>query len=391
MNSIIENKYIHIDSLKILTAFITLHGLLGESIITEYIYIDYFQKPMFFFIGVFFILAYIQNASYIKNIYVLMFPLLVGVYTAEYLYGYNFILLFLLMFFCQENKVTQIITTIYQVARAFFWFLFVLFFVSLILPIGLNDYTINTVDGIRYSFFTYHPNTFARIFIFVIALSCFVNNLEMSIRRWICIWLLTGIIYYYTKSDALYLIGVCFLLSMVKNNNIVEKVLYFLTKFGVPFLVFFSLSLALTANIPFLYQKIQVLSELMSGRLGSNLRALALYGPTFWGQESEFGAHFVFHGVSYDWVYADNMYVYMIVHWGIVYLVLMTLLLLATADKLDYKAKMMVGIYLLYGLGENFTTMIYVSFPLLIAYSVINKDDGERLLLYVDERKMGKR
>ena len=387
LNNIFK-KYIKIDSLLVLTALITLHGLLHESILTMTIYKGRFYQFMILIIIAFFVGTFFQYSSYTNNIWYLLVPLVVGWHTTKLFYSYNFIFLFMLMFFCQEDTIEKIVNVIYVEVKIFFWFHFIFFFLVNYLPLGLSDYTVDTGTGIRYSFFTYHPNTIARIFVFYIALSCFVNNFEMHISKWIAVFIVTIILYYYTKSDVFYLVIGCFIFSRLKFYTLIDRFLTKIVKFGVPFFVLFSLSLFLTANIPFLYNKLLVLSELMSGRLGSNVNALTLYGPTMFGQESKFGAHFVFHGVSYDWVYADNMYVYMIVHWGIIYLVLMALLLFITADKLNYKAKVMVFVLLMYGIGENATTMLYVSFAMLVAYSAMNRKDNSVMKIYITERNL---
>lgn len=268
----------------------------------------------------------------------------------------------------------------------FFWTHFFLFFISRFLPIGLTDYVLYDELGVRYGLFTYHPNTIARIFIFYIALSCFVHKMEIPTINWIMIFITTIIMFVLTRSDALYLVGVCFLLSKVKSIEKVDKILTVFVKYGVIIFTGFSLSVALTASIPGVRQLLLQLNVLMSNRLTSNLRALELYGITLLGNNSVFGRNFVYQGVAYQWIYADNMYVYMMVHWGLIYLLLLAFLLFVTSNNLDYRAKAMVLVLLMYGIGENNVVNIYTSFPLLIAYSTIIKNDSEKISIYIGGR-----
>jgi len=383
LRNIISNKYIRIDAIQIVAFLVTLHGLLFESDFTRRPYITYFKSVTILCIVIFWIIALIQNKPYARNVVYLLIPCLVGYRTATKMYNENIIFLLLLMFLCRRDTIDKIIKVAYCTTKVFFWIHFFIFFVSRIVPIGVSDNFLIGEMGMRYYFFTTHPNTIARIFIFYIALSCFVYNLDLSIFKWLIIFTVTVVLYYLTKSDAVYLIFVCFLLSHLAENEKVDKMLTYATKYGIPFFLIFSLSLAWSLSIPFLYQFLKKLDLMMSYRLTSNLKALSLYSPTFLGQNSVFGKEFVYQGVTYNYIYADNMYIYTVLHWGIFYLLLMAILLFLTAEKLDFKSKMMIIVLLLYGIGENGVTPVYVSYSLLIAYSVLIKSESKKISIHI--------
>ena len=51
-------------------------------------------------------------------------------------------------------------------------------------------------------------------------------------------------------------------------------------------------------------------------------------------------------------------------------------------------AKVMVFVLLMYGIGENATTMLYVSFAMLVAYSAMNRKDNSVMKIYITERNL---
>ena len=88
LNNIFK-KYIKIDSLLVLTALITLHGLLHESILTMTIYKGRFYQFMILIIIAFFVGTFFQYSSYTNNIWYLLVPLVVGWHTTKLFYTMN--------------------------------------------------------------------------------------------------------------------------------------------------------------------------------------------------------------------------------------------------------------------------------------------------------------
>ncbi|WP_034451981.1 hypothetical protein [Butyrivibrio sp. AE2032] len=376
-------KIIHIDSLVIITIVVTLQSLLCESIITMRWFLNYLEKPFWFTFIAFAILEMIRNKVNLRSLMYLAIPLLLSFHTSRILINKTFVFTFALMVFCSNDSIEKVVNIIYHVTRIFFWSHLALFFLSRLLPIGLNDYVLYDELGARYGIFTYNPNTIARVFIFYVALSCFVHDMDLSVKKWLIIFATTTILFYLTRSDALYLVGVSFLLTKATGSRGVDRILTFIVKYGVPIFTAFSLSIAWTSRMPFLQQWLLQLNVLMSNRLTSNLKAIGLYGLTWFGKNSVFGKLFIYQGVTYNYIYADNMYVYMMVHWGLVYLLLFAFLLFCSADKLNYKAKAMILILLMYGIGENGVIGLYSFFSVLIAFSGIVKNDSEKLGVYL--------
>lgn len=297
--------------------------------------------------------------------------MILGAYTAT-LIGSNVILYITLTTFLIKGKdCDRAIKIIFKITTFFFVLNFSVFLIKyLVAPGSLETMPILT-GGVRYLLFYDHPNNAAREYIFIVYMFAYIYHDRLKIQHWIAAILGCFVVFYFTKSDAVWTVPVIFLIWAMRRNKIMEKIMHFLVKYGVPLFTVLSFAMIWSAKIPFLNNFFSFINVLATNRLTSNVRAFNMYGLTWLGQASKFGAEFEYMGRTYGWIYADNMYLYMIIHVGTVYLLIMAFIFWKSSKYLNFRQMLPIVALLIFGSFENRVLSINVYFTLLIAVSAI--------------------
>lgn len=109
------------------------------------------------------------------------------------------------------------------------------------------------------------------------------------------------------------------------------------------------------------------LNSLMSGRLSMGYQAIKIYGFTFLGNNSHFGRMFTHEGLSIWQLFVDNAYLYLCVHVGWFYLVILCKLFMESAKKFTINEAVVMIIFYVYSMAENNILYAITFMPILLA------------------------
>lgn len=154
-------------------------------------------------------------------------------------------------------------------------------------------------------------------------------------------------------------------------------------QYGVVIMSALSFAMLWVARIPALNKFFLFLNVLASNRFTSNIKAFDMYGITLLGQASKFGAEFEYMGKTYGWVYADNMYLYLLIHVGAIYLIILGILLWIGAKRLNRRELLPIVAMLIFGTFENRVLSIDVYFTVLLIINALVNRRGQDDLKYM--------
>ena len=211
-----------------------------------------------------------------------------------------------------------------------------------------------------------HPNHAACFFVLLICIISYLYWERISVRYWMIISMLTIIIYYLIGSDAVFATFLLFAIWLIRNNVQFIYIFRKFIKFGIPIILVISLIFLWAQYIPGGTVMANWLNDISSGRFQLSVEAINRYPITFLGANTEFG-HIEIGFNDSQYIYADNAYVYMLINSGIIYLILLTGILLQSADWLESKSVAVLVVYLCYGLAESNILSFNCLFPILVA------------------------
>ena len=86
---------------------------------------------------------------------------------------------------------------------------------------------------------------------------------------------------------------------------------------------------------------------------------------------------------TYGWVYADNMYLYLLIHVGAIYLIILGILLWIGAKRLNRRELLPIVAMLIFGTFENRVLSIDVYFTVLLIINALVNRRGQDDLKYM--------
>lgn len=183
---------------------------------------------------------------------------------------------------------------------------------------------------------------------------------------------MTVILYYFIGSEAGFIVMVLFVVWKTQTNLQIKQNLRVIVKFGVPIAVMISLIFMWAQYIPGGTMVAEWLNDISSGRFQLSIEAMNRYPLTFLGAATEFG-HISNGLMETSYVYADNAYVYMLINSGIIYLLILGIVFMRSAEKMDSKSVAVSLVYLCYGLAESDILSFTCLFPVLVAVNSMEK------------------
>jgi hypothetical protein len=108
------------------------------------------------------------------------------------------------------------------------------------------------------------------------------------------------------------------------------------------------------------------LDKFFTGRLLYGAVAYDLKGLSIFGKVAEFDQKIYWNGYWIDGMIFDNCYIWMMVSYGIVYLVLISLASIVFNKRMDVRDRIFIILYTLYTVMEAYVMNAAICFPLLI-------------------------
>ena len=355
----------------LLIALIAIQDQMTTSPLFGPLYFSFFKYVLLFAILALAILDFSRIRPTTKQLLIFGIVIAFGVYTSTRIDSNVILYIALAAFLLKDKDCNKVVSIIFKITALFFAVNFIMFLiVYLVSPGSLETMPLDS-GGVRYLLYYDHPNNAAREYIFIVYMFLYIYYDKMNIRHWIAASLGGVIVYYFTRSDAIWTIFIIFFIWIFRKFRFTERAMRFLVKYGVPLFTGLSFAMIWTAKIPMLQSLFLFLNVLASNRFTSNIRAFDMYGITWLGQPSEFGAEFEYMGRTYGWIYADNMYLYMIIHLGLIYLLILALVLLISSKYLGLRQMFPIVALLIFGTFENRVLSINVYFTVLIAIDAI--------------------
>lgn len=352
----------------IMLFFIVFHQSLSDSSI----FIFYENIKQYFILLIIFMFLVqlfflIKKGINYKEIVLLSFTGL-SIYTSSII-GQTWITYMLFcMMFLRNKDIDKIIKIIFYTALIPFAVTYLVFLYTYFTDKSSLIQIIQYGQDLRYFMFYNTPNNASRIFVFLcMAFFYMKKGLLNSVN--IIIMIATLIItYYFTKSDAIYLVIMMlglYYLSKNKELNFIPQLYRYIFICALIFVFILYL-------FPYNYIT-ELINKLFVGRFNLSFQYLNIYGISLLGQNAPLGYTNI-NGIMYK-LLCDNGMIFTIVNYGVIYFIFISIMYLSIITvKLKNYEYICIIIYTLYMLIEN---RLYDSpsfFPLLIiAYLWLNK------------------
>ncbi len=351
----------------ILVALVAIQGVLNSSVILLPLF-AYVKYPILLLILIISIYLFVKQKSKPYALIFLIFFLLLGINSSR-IQSTNAVLYIVLLSYLSKGKnIKECCRIIFYVIGSVFllhFLVFILFFFT-----HTGNLTLIYQNGVgRYCMFYDHPNNAAKIFVFLSTMIVFLYKEKMKGIYWVILLGFMAIMYYFTRSEATFLVIALFLISLFYENNFLKRIIDFFVKYGMAIIAFISVSFAFTINIPLISKFFLLFDSMGSGRFSDFYRAIQQYGTTFLGQKVYFGQYEVMGG--YNSVYADNLTIYCLTCFGIVYILILISLFYLSADRLDKNEKIYVLMFIIFGLIENRVFGIETYFAIIISVAAL--------------------
>lgn len=347
----------------ILVALVAIQGALNCSaiLLPLFAYVKYPILLSIIFISMF--LFFKQKVKPYALILLFIFILL-GINSSR-IHSSNAVLYIVLLSYLSKGKnIKECGKIIFYVIGMEFLLHFIVFLIFFFAHFG-NLEVIYQSGVARYCMFYDHPNNAAKNYVFLSTIIVFLFREKIKGVHWVLLFGLMVTMYYFTRSEAILLMFVLFSLSIFNENIILKRVIDFLTKYGMAIIAVISLCFAYSIKIPLISKFILLFDTMGSRRFSDFYRAIQFYGTTFLGQNVTFGKYEVLGG--YNSVYADNLTVYCLTCFGIVYIFVLIILFYISADRLETNEKIYVLMFIVFGLIENRVFGIETFFAIVLA------------------------
>ncbi|MGN0254836.1 MAG: hypothetical protein ACI4D6_02480 [Chordicoccus sp.] len=282
---------------------------------------------------------------------------------------------------CRSIDLKRVIKASYRLKAAWIAFHLTAYVIVYIAKPSLIHFDYRDGTGaMRHYFFLSQANTAAMLLAWTIIEFVYVNWDRLQIRDFLGLWVLFFIYNCFTDSRTSVMTLTVFLLlcALCKVGRIHEKALRGFTRWGYagcavlfPALAYGYLFLGSTFHALF-----TVLDTLLTGRLLYGSFGLDQYGLTVLGQPITWAGIVYWKGYWIDQVVFDNAYLYFAVALGIIWLILLSFAFYRVEKYLTVKECILVTIYILFAITENYTVDVVYCFPMLFISRLIYGMDG---------------
>ena len=227
-------------------------------------------------------------------------------------------------------------------------------------------------DGVlRHSFFMSHANTFSMFMIWTIFEYLYVNYENLTLPSLMIVTVINASLNYFTLSTTNTVISVVVLLLILFNKLFpqwkMDAVRWFVKYAYVILSVFFCLITVyyrkLTGSLMEIYNW---LDDFFTGRLIYGAYMYEKYGATFFGQSFKLRQNDYWNGYWFNGIACDNTYMWHLVSFGIVFLVILSVLFFAVAGKVRRQDTFFLSVYILYAVTEIYVTNAVLCFSLIL-------------------------
>lgn len=297
---------------------------------------------------------------------------LISVYTC--IKCYYFYLYFTSLLLCAIQDVDfQKVLSITWKAKAFLLGIHVVVYATdaVIRPWKL---TFSYRDGVqRMTFYQGHANTFA-MYLCWISLEYLYSKFErLTYLNITIVWLINYFFYNFCDSNtAMITVTVaCLLIALDKalhgkSKEIYEIILSFVSKYLYGFLSIFFVTIIIGYVNGLFAPVFEFFNNLFTGRLLYGAVAYDLRGISIFGRSVSFDSKIYWRGYWIDGMIFDNCFIWMMISYGIVYLLLISLGCIIFNSKMTVRDKLFILLYTMYTVMEAYVMNAAICFPLLI-------------------------
>ncbi|QHQ59959.1 hypothetical protein Ana3638_03485 [Anaerocolumna sedimenticola] len=311
-----------------------------------------------------FVISIVQERFSIKTLLLYGIVTLVSLFSVLKTGNYGFLITIIVCLAIRGQYLDKIFTLIFKLQFFFFVvhtciavLLFILGNLSLVL-------LINGVD--RYCFGFRHPNSFSIYLFNLLILWTWLNYEKIKIKHIFGIFFVALVAMYFTKTRTSFIITIffCMLLLVSKTKYSFKNLMNIIAKFIVPIcagVTLFFVKLILSGNI-----FAMSINTLLTGRI-----KLGAYGVSHFGY-SLFGQDITKYNVVWDSEWGlngftfDNLYTYLAVNQGLVWIGMLSGLFYLLAKKGDLKISVFIIIWALYGITEVHGLNGFNCFPIFL-------------------------
>ena len=246
---------------------------------------------------------------------------------------------------------------------------------------------------LRHSFFMSHANTFSMFLIWTIFEYLYVNYEKLNVPRLVIVALINATLNYFTLSTTNTIISVVVLVLIVMEKFIPKwkmGIVRWFVKYAYAILgVFFCLiSVYYTQFNSTLLSMYNWLNDFFTGRLIYGAYMYDKYGATIFGNTLALRDKDYWKGYWFNGIACDNAYMWHLVSFGLIFLVILSLLFLAVGKNISRKDAIFLSVYSMYAITEIYVTNAVFCFSLIVlAQYAFNIDYKEKfqLRLYIQE------
>lgn len=224
----------------------------------------------------------------------------------------------------------------------------------------------------RMTFYQGHANTFSMYVCWISMEYLYSNFKKLNPLRLGIVWIINYVFYIFCDSNtAMTIISMACIfigISTIKRGFIkyYEMLVKFFSKYLYAFLSIFFVTIIIGFVNGLFADIFETLDKFFTGRLLYGAVAYDLKGLSIFGKVAEFDQKIYWNGYWIDGMIFDNCYIWMMVSYGIVYLVLISLASIVFNKRMDVRDRIFIILYTLYTVMEAYVMNAAICFPLLI-------------------------
>lgn len=317
-----------------------------------------------------FALKFLLQIGYTRHLIPILLVIALVIYSCLRASNFTFLYTFLAAFSLQNislRKVLSLSCTIKLVTIIFHVLYYVFTYFT-------NPSVINYVyrGGVqRHYFFLSHANVFTAMLTWALLELLFLHYHKIKWFHLAAAWLISLVFYRFTDSNTGMLILSISLLLIIwdkRSAHSLDIVLTPLAKYGhFAFSLLFPLLIAVYTRLGGAAKQLwDALNRFFSGRLLYGAFAYDVYGFTLFGRAVQFPSKSYWRGLWFDNILFDNYYIGQFLLYGIDLLIIVSLALFLFAGRMKNIEKIMLLIFILYGVMENIVTNVTICFALLL-------------------------
>lgn len=226
----------------------------------------------------------------------------------------------------------------------------------------------------RYCFGFTHPNFFSVYFFNLLILWSWINYNRVQLKQILVMFVLSVVMLSLTKTRTSFITttAFCILIIIAKSKFSFKKFLNPIAEFIFPLSAAFTL---VSAKLYLMGRPIVVMLDLLlSKRIMLNAYSISTYGFSLLGQKID--------TYKVDWnsewnlnqFAFDNLYAFLSVHQGFIWIVILSVLYYFLAKKKDLKTNIFIIAWALYGITETQGINGFVCFPIFLLVLLFNQN-----------------